>query len=306
MEAEAGGAAMVPSIKVMKLRYPGTCECGVLVAAGARAGWDRSTKSVVCEACLAPVVDAPAFDSSSEYLTVQETNAPVPPTRPADVEAAGASLRREADRRQAKREERIRTRHPRVGGMILALTDDPPSTKAFQSGAEGERQAAQRISERCGPEVLFLFNRSLGAGRRDGDIDMIAIHPGGIHVIDVKRYKDATVEVRRTGGLFSPTVKKLYVGGRDRTTMVNGLAKQVDAVKRALADFPGADGIPVEAALCFVDAQLPMFRTLDIAGIPVLGPKGTAKMLSAASVHVTSGDDAAIHAHLSSRLPAAS
>ena len=46
---------------------------------------------------------------------------------------------------------------------------------------------------------------------------MIAITSAGIHVIDVKRYVDQTVEVRRSGGFFSPVRKQLVVGGRDKT-----------------------------------------------------------------------------------------
>ena len=35
--------------------------------------------------------------------------------------SAGASAQREYERRKAKREERIRTAHPKLGGLILAV-----------------------------------------------------------------------------------------------------------------------------------------------------------------------------------------
>ena len=59
--------------------------------------------------------------------------------------------------------------------------------------------------------MLFLHNRKLGPGRRDGDMDDVAIAPSGIYVIDAKRYQNAAVRVRRTGGLLSPVKEQLMV-----------------------------------------------------------------------------------------------
>lgn len=46
------------------------------------------------------------------------------------VGVAGGSAQREYERRKDRRESRIREAHPRIGGLILALSDDPQSTKA--------------------------------------------------------------------------------------------------------------------------------------------------------------------------------
>ena len=73
---------------------------------------------------------------------------------------------------------------------------------AFSKGAVGERRVAARLEELSGPGVLFLHNRRLGAGRRDGDVDHMALTSGGVFVIDAKRYKNAKVRIRRSGGLF--------------------------------------------------------------------------------------------------------
>jgi hypothetical protein len=54
---------------------------------------------------------------------------------------AGASARREFERRVVKREQRIRERHPELGGLFLALSDDPQSTTAWQRGALAGRVA---------------------------------------------------------------------------------------------------------------------------------------------------------------------
>ena len=71
-------------------------------------------------------------------------------------------------------------------------------------GAEGEAKAAERILGRAGDNALFLHNRLLGPDRRDGDIDLLAVTPAGVVVIDVKHHKDAKVEVRSSGSSRSP------------------------------------------------------------------------------------------------------
>jgi len=78
------------------------------------------------------------------------------------------------------------------------------------------------LAELSGPGVLFLHNRLLGHGCRDGDVDHIALTTAGVYVIDAKHYRNARVEVRRTsGGLFSPAREQLVVNGRDRSKLLN-------------------------------------------------------------------------------------
>ena len=64
---------------------------------------------------------------------------------------------------------------------------------------------------------------------------------------------------------------KLIVRGRDRTSLVGGLSKQVEAVCSVLAvrGF-SAEDVPVLGAFCFVQGELPMLRTLTIGGFPLL------------------------------------
>jgi hypothetical protein len=190
---------------------------------------------------------------------------------------------------------------------MLALTDQPQSTHAFASGAVGEQKAAKRITEACGPSVLFLLNRKLSRGRQGGDVDMIAITSGAIHVIDVKRYVDKTVEVRRSCGFFSPTSEQLIIGGRDKTKLLESLSRQVEAVRAALAGCPAADALPIVPAFCFVDANLPPLRSrnLQIAGVLVLGLRDTTKLLARSSGDLSAEQPELAHAHLADRMPAA-
>jgi Nuclease-related domain len=221
----------------------------------------------------------------------------------------GGSLQAQYDRRSGAREARVRERSPRIGGFLLAVFPDPASTTSFSKGADGERRVAARLAERSGPGVLFLHNRKLGRGRRDGDMDHIALTSGGVYVIDAKHYKNAKVRVRSTGGLFSPIREQLMVNGRDRSKLLDSVARQHEAVRDALTTFqhPGvaAAGMPVISVLCFVDADLPMFGTPRIDGVPLLGPKGTAKLLRQSTGSLDQDTSAALHRHLAEAMPPA-
>ena len=235
------------------------------------------------------------------------THAQVSPDSPAldPTVSAGSSLQNEYDRRMAKREERVTERFPRVGKLLLAVFDEAPSTRAFKKGAEGERRAVKRILADGGDRTLILVNRRLGHNRRDGDIDVIAITPAGLHVIDVKYYEDADVSVERTGGLFSPRVEHLRVRGRHSTHLVDKLDKQVEAVRTALTGAGPFGDVPIQPALCFVDALLPMFKDLSVRGAPVLGPKKTAKWLREATGPYGESEREGIYETLDGKLPPA-
>lgn len=226
-----------------------------------------------------------------------------------DVGDPGSSLQAEFERRAAARESRVRARHPRIGGFLLAVFNEPATTTAFSTGAVGERRVAARLAELSGPGVLFLHNRLLGPGRRDGDVDHIALTAGGVYVIDAKRYKNAKVRVRRSGGLFSPVREQLMVNGRDRSKLLDSVTRQAAAVRVALSTFHHTGvmtaDIPVVSVLCFDHVDLPMFGTPRIGGVPLLGPKGTAKLLRAATGSLDEGTLSALHLHLAQAMPTA-
>ncbi len=92
------------------------------------------------------------------------------------------------------------------------------------------------------------------------------------------------------------------INGRDRSTLIDGLAKQVALVQDALAVH--ARGVAVHGALCFIDTELPLLGSLSFDGYPLLRAKALAKRLN------TTGDINGEHAHalaaiVSERFPAA-
>lgn len=97
-------------------------------------------------------------------------------------------------------------------------------------------------------------------------------------------------------------MEKLYIGGRDRTALVDGLRGQVSAVRAAL-DAVGAD-VPVRGALCFVGTELPWFGSGSIDDVPLVGRRGLAKLLRGAG-DLSVADRAPVAEFLASRFPPA-
>lgn len=272
------------ALKVMALRRPDTCICGTALAVGERAAWDRSTRTVRCLPCAQ---DSPpvAEDSRAEVA--------------AEKGIAGGSAQQEFERRHSNREARIRKAHPRLGGVIVALTDDPQSTRAWQSGAVGERKLGEKLAG-LGDTVIPLHDRRIPNSR--ANLDHVVVGPAGVFVIDAKRYKNAKIAVRRSGGFLSQVRTQLIVSGRDQTKLVAAMDWQVAAVRAALCDNPEFAGTPITAALCFIDAEFPLFGTIEINEVRVRGLGGTAKLVSTAGALDAAARER-LAAHLSIRLP---
>jgi hypothetical protein len=94
-------------------------------------------------------------------------------------------------------------------------------------------------------------------------------------VIDTKRYKGkATIDRRLLGKT------KLVINGRDQTRLIDGLDRQVVLVRTAMEQI--APETPTRGALCLVDTDLPLMRTLTLSGYPLLHPKRLAKEINRA------------------------
>lgn len=284
MSEEVAGAP-----KKMRLRYAGRCRrCAANLPARTLAVYERGSKTV-----------------ASAGLPVESKTAAPEPT-PGQLEvlagSAGASAQREYARRKNKRETRIRDAHPRLGGLILAMSDDPQSTKAWATGARGEEVLGKRLDGLTARGIHVLHDRRIPPTR--ANIDHIAVGPSGVFVIDAKKYVDARPSLRVEGGLFRPRTEKLMVGSRDRTNLVDGVLKQVDLVRSALEDVD-LGGVPVHGVLCFVQADWPLIGgDFTIAGIGVLWPRKAAERLQKPG-HIDGVTAQRIHRSLAATFPPA-
>lgn len=249
----------------MRLRYAGVCRaCGIHLERGAEAEYDRETRTVLCSTCGAPTIE-PEAPRISREASQAELVSPAPLSQG----HAGASARREYERRAAKRENTVRTAHPKIGGLLLALFEEPQSTQAWERGAIGEERLGTRLDALASSTRRVLHDRRIPGSR--ANIDHLVICPQGVVVIDAKRYR-GTPRLRIEGGFLSPRVEKLMVGRRNCTALVDGVLKQVERVSAIL--HPEHAEVPVIGMLCFVDADWPLiggsFTTRDVK---VLWPK---------------------------------
>ncbi len=168
----------------------------------------------------------------------------------------------------------------------------------WRTGAEGEEGLAAFLTRRC-PQVPMLHDRAAAMSR--ANIDHIAIAPSGVFVIDCKRYR-GKIEV--THPLFAPP--KLKINGRNRTSLIRGLERQIVHVQAALAGL--TTEIPVHGCLCFVAPEgrsgvvgLPLFRTQKIDGHPLYHAKRLARQLNRPGP-IAGEEAAALQAELAKRL----
>ena len=181
------------------------------------------------------------------------------------VSEAGASARREYERRRANREARVRERFGALGGVVLALSDEPQHQRAWARGAEGEANLARQLERWTADRgVVLLHDRRMPSGR--GNIDHLTVGPSGVKVIDAKRYR-GRIDVECRGGLLRARTEHLIVGGRERTKLVDGVIAQAEAVRQVLAAGPHVT-VPVQAVLCFIDGDWPLLGRLEIRGVP--------------------------------------
>ena len=234
--ATAGGVAEKVLSQGALPRAARCGDCGRKLRRGAEALHDDALTEVLCLECV-------ALD------TVHSLGTP------------GAGARREHARRLERHQTRVRTAHPRLGGLILAVADDPQHVRAWQTGAVGEEEFGRRLSGCSGPKLKVLHDRKIP--RSSANIDHLAVTSQCVWVLDAKRYK-GKVETRG-GGLLSTRAPELYVGGRNQTKLVEGVQRQVDTVRSVLTPFAselGVTGPPeVRGALVFINAEFGIFTS---------------------------------------------
>jgi len=211
---------------------------------------------------------------------------------PSDLGRAGGSARREYERRRARDEQRTREWWGPLGGIAVRLTPERASTASWYRGALGEERLGAMLDGPASGRLAALHDRGVPGSR--ANIDHIVVAPGGVWVVDAKRYKNRRPHLRTEGGLIRPRVEKLYVGSRSCTRLVDGVLGQVGVVRSIVGH------VPMRGALCFLEAEWPLFGgAFATRGVQVLWPKRLVKVLREAEGGV---DVAAVAALLAGRL----
>jgi hypothetical protein len=167
-------------------------------------------------------------------------------------------------------------------GMATRLWSRRQSTTAWATGAQGERVVAARLAKVASKGVSVICDRRIPGSR--ANIDLIAVGPTGIYVIDAK-VVSGRVTARTTGPIWNRGPVKLFIGGRNRTSFIEGMDRQVRAVATALRDIPETPVVPIEPLVVLVGAGWGWLqRPLRVQGVWVGWPKETANVVSRAGL----------------------
>ena len=261
--------------KPLTLKRDGICAiCALALRAGSRALWNATRRIISCvdhadmgnppENQVATKITAEPLQEAEKFLS-QGT--------------AGGSAKAENERRIKRRDARITARFPRAGKYILALTDEPQSTKAWEVGATGEVAIGKLLDSlaiKYGFQVLH--DRLIPKSR--ANIDHLAITKYGVFVIDAKNYR-GVVRVKDSSGFFYKSAPELWVGKRNCTKLVAGVKKQTSIVEELLKT--NSIGYPVSGVLAFYAADWQTFKflrtQLEVDGV-LINSKGLEAIVS--------------------------
>lgn len=264
------------SRRMLTLRYPTACSlCSGALPRGAEAWWDRETKQATCLVC-----------GSGAELARELAG------------TAGGSGRQKYDRLHERREKEVKgVLGDTLGGVYLFFKNEPQSTRAWRTGSAGEQRLARFFEQELPSSAIALHDRRIPGSQ--ANIDHIVVAPGGVWVIDAKLYR-GKVERRTVGSIWRSEVK-VFVGGRDRTKLVYGMASQVEATRAALSSDPLAQDVVVTPAVCFVASEWGLFATpFELSGVIVTWPQKLVERIAAPGPLTTTAV-----AHLANRIAVA-
>lgn len=224
--------------------------------------------------------------------------APEPP----DADAAASGARRSRHEAEPVEDRRMPAPAPRRrAGLFTRLL----TVRSFR--AQGQARSAGKPDAVVGAlldaaleqGVVALHHRQMPGCR--GRLEHLAIGAGGIYVIDVKHFKNASIEVRPT--VDNPAASDdLVVGGRVMTAAVVATARRVAVVRSLLAGV-GLDDVPVSGAVCFVDGLLPLaVSDLEVRGVHVLRPHSLTALVATPG-RLSADDREGLRAFLEEQLP---
>ncbi len=122
------------------------------------------------------------------------------------------------------------------------------------------------------PNLSMLHDRNLPRTR--ANIDHLVVAPLGVWVIDAKRYK-GRIERRQTG-FMGTGPSQLFVGRRNQSKLIDGMHRQVDAVRHVLKKHD----VRVSGALCFIDGDWPLLaQPFTVDGVAVHYPTSLRRAL---------------------------
>lgn len=217
-----------------------------------------------------------------------------------DRAAARDAKERRSHRRDAVRE-RAMSRSPQGEKLIRAMSDDLDSINEYGHGGERTRDLASLLSGAV-DNGIFLYQRRLGLRSTSDPIDLIAVTPSGVWVVDIQSCAGGRVEVGGRHGMIRGRYTHLIIRGRDRTAYLDRLTGQAQAVEETLAELDRPD-VPVHGAFCFYDADIRWRRTPEVGQALLTTPRRLSSLLRRSPRVMSDIEVSAIAQALGQRLP---
>jgi hypothetical protein len=134
------------------------------------------------------------------------------------------------------------------------MSDNPSSTLVWARSDEGGRRLAGRLNDELADHAIVFHDRRVPRTR--GTIDHLVVATSGVWVVNARSYV-GRVEAPDLGGWLADHLH-IYVGGHDRTRIVDGLTWQAKGVHALLASIEVHE-VPVHAVLCFTNTDWGLF-----------------------------------------------
>jgi hypothetical protein len=237
---------MSDDFKIIKARFSSKCFlCNVVINKGGEIRYYSVSKSVTCLECL-------ATNSYGE---------------------AGKSAKDKALKIESKRKESVES-IPIIGKFIYPFLDPSKEAQKWSKGADGEERVGSLLDE-LAVENNFIAIHDRKIPDSKANIDHMLVTPKGVFIIDAKNYK-GLVELRKSGSFFMPGKLSLFVNGKNRDNLVEGVKWQVGTVKASLID----SNVPVVGVLAFTQNNWPWVGKPKLIDGVYLNSKGISEVIN--------------------------
>lgn len=139
---------------------------------------------------------------------------------------------------------------------------------AMETIAPAETPSGDLLGRICGPEISLVEVERI-PGSRPGALHL-ALAPAGVWAIAIPRPAERAEVLRPLRG--DP---RLLIGGNDGSRMIRGLLRSLGHLHAAVSAYD--PDLAVLGAVCLPETSLPRFRSVSIAGCPLLSPTALAR-----------------------------
>ncbi len=193
------------------------------------------------------------------------------------------------------------SRSPQSEKLISVMSDDPSVINGYGHGGERTRDLAHTLKDAV-EKGIFLYQRRLGVRSAADPIDLIAVMPSGVWVIDIQSCSGGRVDVSGRQGILSGRYTHLLIRGRDRTAYLDRLSGQTLAVEESLIEL-GRPRVPVVPAFCFYDADIGWRRTPEVGHALLTTPQRLTHLMHKRGRVMSDVEVATVAQALGQRLP---